>query len=232
MRNSFLEIWAINLVKYWNNENILLGFLDQNEQQQAFRFKFDYLRKNYVVSHAILRYLIAQYLKIYPKDILFSYGPFGKPFIQDKAFYFNMSHAHNMALYAFSQNREVGVDIEYMHHDISIECLPLSVFPYDIQVEIKSFPLNKQKECFYRKWVQMEAYLKAVGVGLHSDFHQLEMPSCFQQAVYEIDLPEEYIGAVTYKPPFCLANTSLEHPAPKIKAAINIEIPPRIIGIL
>lgn len=230
---SDLELWAIDLRSYYGKEKKLIEVLSRSEKERAFRFKFDYLRQNYIASHALLRYLIVQYLSnVSPAAISFCYGPFGKPFLQNTALYFNMSHSNYMVLYAFSRKWEVGVDIEYINRDLSIDHLPLSVFPLSIQEEITSSSPVKQKEVFYKKWVQMEACLKAIGVGLHSDSQQLEMPNYFQRDFYEVTLPEGYVGAVAYKTPFCLAKTSLEHPVHKIKAAINIEIPPSIIGIL
>jgi hypothetical protein len=78
----------------------------------------------------------------------------------------------------------------------------------------------------------MEAYLKTIGTGLYFGFPQVEKCSCFQRNFYEVTVPEEYVGVVAYKTPFCLAKASLEHPILIIKTAINIDIPPSTIGIL
>lgn len=224
------EVWIIDLQKYWHQEDALMQYLDLSERQRACRFKFDYLRRNYIVSHAFFRFLIAHYLQISPQEVSFCYGPHGKPFIRDKDFHFNMSHSHQRAIYAFSCIGEVGIDIEYINPKVPIEQLPFSIFPIAVQKEIRSYPYPLQRELFYKNWVRMEAYLKAEGLGLSCG--QSQTPSFSKWRFYDVPLSDGYVGGVVYKASLSFANASLEHPIPKIKDAMNIEIPPTNIGIL
>lgn len=226
------DICVIDLSKYSGQEKVLVEYLDEKEKLRASRFKFDHLRQNYISSHACLRFLLAKRLNLDPKAISFGYGLFGKPFIQNHKLHFNMSHSADMAIFAFSKDGEIGVDIEYINHKLPLSDLPLSFFPEEIQQEILTLPFSMQQKAFYKHWVYMEAYLKAIGVGLDLSFYKASLRCFSDWNIQELLIEENYVGAVAYKNPFCLTNASLETPTPKIKAAKIIEVPPTRIGIL
>ncbi len=193
---QFLQIYAIDLHHYASQKAILYEWLDQTEKKRALQFNFTHLRDNYILSHALLRYLIGKKLRQHPREIVFSYTPFGKPFIQDAPLHFNMSHSQHMALYAFSREGEVGVDIEYSRW--SIENLPVSTLPLFMQEEIfLSHPAEQQK-LFYKKWVQLEAYLKATGVGLNNSINDIQKTDLSEWSFYEIPLSNGFTGAVAF----------------------------------
>ena len=155
--NFSIEVWSIDLRTYEKQESTMRNFLDQTETKKADLFRFEHLRKNYILSHGILRQLLSAYLNKDPLDISFCYGPFGKPYLLNKAIHFNMSHSSDRVLYAFSFKQEVGIDIEYIKPHLSLKDLPLSVLSIKEQHKIRNLPLHEQKTAFYKKWTEKEA---------------------------------------------------------------------------
>ena len=161
-----IELKLVDLRKFWGREEELFFVLDEHERKKADRFKFLALRRNYILSHAILRFEIARYIQLKPVAISYCYGPFGKPFLPLREIHFNMSHSMNWVLYGFSFAVEMGVDLECIQPSIAMDELPLSFFTTDEEQQILKLPLAKQKKEFYKLWTRKEAYLKAIGTGL------------------------------------------------------------------
>lgn len=218
--NDFpMEVWSIDLRNYRQDELIMLSFLDENEKKKAQQFKFEHLKTNHILSHGILRWLLSRYLQISPSDISFSYGPFGKPYLLNKDIHFNMSHSLDRSLYAFSFEKELGVDIEYIKPNLSIKDLPLSVLSVKEQENIKTLSLHEQKAAFYKKWTQKEAYLKAIGTGLQNNIAEISIPPTPEWHYFEIPLPSDYVATIaatsfpnTHKEESLLLRQSLELP--------------------
>jgi 4'-phosphopantetheinyl transferase len=192
-----LDLYAIDLSSYLDEENFLIELLDESEKKRAYGFKFDHIRRRFIVSHALLRSLLSQYIQIKPQEIIFYYNAYGKPYLKNNAIRFNMSHSHNMALFVFSPTMEVGIDIEYINPIASINELPISYFSQTEQEEIKMLSGECQTRAFYKHWTRMEAYLKAVGIGLYNFLPPLRIDQT-EWNHYEVSLPKDYVGSLVY----------------------------------
>ncbi|HEV7237210.1 MAG TPA: 4'-phosphopantetheinyl transferase superfamily protein, partial [Ktedonobacteraceae bacterium] len=79
---------------------------------------------------------------------------------------FNISHAHDLALYAFTYVRQVGVDVEYIRLNDDYEHLAQHYFsPYERTV-LQTLPMEEKQQAFFQCWTRKEAYIKAKGLGL------------------------------------------------------------------
>jgi 4'-phosphopantetheinyl transferase len=118
-------------------------------------------------------------LNVHPSQLSFRYGRYGKPAIH-KGFgevcpHFNLSHSQEIALYAFSLNREVGIDLEYMRGDLEVAQLAEHFFlPSEVST-VSALPVHLQQEALYKCWTCKEAYLKARGEGLSLDLNLFEI---------------------------------------------------------
>lgn len=195
-----MEIWTINLEDYWDKQSVFFEFLDNNEKEKARRFKFDYLKRNFILAHGLMRYLASLYLKLHPSEIEFKCGIYGKPFLFNHPLHFNMSHSHNMVLYAFSKKIEMGVDIEYVNPELSVNELTLSLFPKEISSEIMLLPPEKKRKRFYKEWTQFEAYLKYTGVGLSNELKTILSNDYKCCSFFDVPLSNDYVGSVVYQP--------------------------------
>ncbi len=94
----------------------LAGLLSAEERRRADRYEFDRDRRRYIVARARLRQLLAARLKTRPEAVELVCGGHGKPALAQRSgdtdWRFNVSHRDEMAVYAFSQGREVGIDVE------------------------------------------------------------------------------------------------------------------------
>ena len=144
--------------------------LAPDEQARAARFKFDRDRHRFIAARGILRRILGAYLARQPASLSFTYGPHGKPALNPndggRMIQFNVSHAHGMALYAFANTREVGVDIEAVRPMADWEAIARRFFSPQEVTDILSRPKDLQQEAFFRCWTRKEAYLKARGSGM------------------------------------------------------------------
>lgn len=144
--------------------------LAPDEQARAARFKFDQDRQRFIAARGILRLILGAYLSQEPAALSFSYGPQGKPSLnqseEHRVIQFNVSHSHGMALYAFATTREVGVDIEAIRPMTDWEAIARRFFSPQEVTDILSWPQDLQQEAFFRYWTSKEAYLKARGLGM------------------------------------------------------------------
>ena len=57
-----------------------------------------------------------------PEELRFSYGAYGKPALaSEHSLRFNMSHSHEVALFAVALDAELGVDVEHIRADFASE---------------------------------------------------------------------------------------------------------------
>lgn len=136
-------------------------------------------RRRFVTARACLRSLVGSYQEIDPREVRFSYGHHGKPALRcgrhATDLCFNLSHAQDLALYAFAQRRAVGVDCEYVRQDIDIEMVMPLVFSNRELDAARKKPLEDRRDMFFRVWVAKEAYVKATGLGLALDLTKVHI---------------------------------------------------------
>ena len=84
--------------------------------KRASRFVFDRDRRRFTVARAQLRHLLAGRLGVRPEAVELSNGAHGKPALARdcaaSSLCFDVSHSDDVAVYAFSPGREIGIDIE------------------------------------------------------------------------------------------------------------------------
>jgi 4'-phosphopantetheinyl transferase len=166
-----------NEVHVWRAElelpRLLLEKLDSSlssdEKERAVRFHFDKDRRHFTAGRGILRVLLGSYLRSAPGEIEFSYTNYGKPFLarcDGRSLRFNVSHSEGLALFAFSENREVGIDVEQMNPKLEEEHIAARFFSQSEVSSLRRLPQHMRIEAFYNCWTRKEAYIKGVGKGL------------------------------------------------------------------
>jgi 4'-phosphopantetheinyl transferase len=118
----------------------------------------------------MLRTLLGRYLDLEPNGLRFSYGSHGKPALAGECgggkVRFNLSHSHELALFAFTRGRVVGIDLERIRPDLVNEQIAERFFsPREIAM-LRALPGSLEKEAFFTCWTRKEAYIKARGDGL------------------------------------------------------------------
>jgi 4'-phosphopantetheinyl transferase len=148
----------------------LLMYLSPDEAKRAAQFRFPRDREHFIAARGILRTLLAQYLLVDPASLCFSTNAYGKPALlptlNTSNLCFNLSHSHELALFAFSYSRDLGVDVEYRRREIEYDQLARFCFSLYEQQVFFSLAGELKHEAFYNCWTRKEAYVKARGLGL------------------------------------------------------------------
>lgn len=152
--------------------------LTAHERNQAERFRILLHATRFIVAHGTLRIILGHYLGQEASTLQFHYGPYGKPaFARDTTLRFNVTHSHDTALFAVTQHREVGVDLEYIDHDMDYEQIAEQNFTRDEVNTLRAIsPGSIRRQVFFRVWTRKEAFLKARGLGIAHDLATTDVP--------------------------------------------------------
>ena len=154
-----LEVGAERLASY---RSLLSG----DESDRAACFRFDRHRNKYIAGRGMLRLLLGRYLQVDPTGIKFSYSDYGKPFIPNSELQFNLAHSADLALVAFTLERDIGVDLELERELSDALAIGDRFFAPGEREVLRSLAEQEQLPAFFRCWSRKEAFIKAVGEGL------------------------------------------------------------------
>jgi 4'-phosphopantetheinyl transferase len=172
--NGEIHVWTASLDCSKVEIEGLRSLLSHEEKKKASYYKFELEQHRYIVTQAVIRILISAYLDLEPGEILLDARKKGKPYIINQpSLFFNISNSHDVCVYAFSRDNEVGIDIE------KIRDLP------DLDLLIEKNLTSREKTCilkdpdtklsrFFQFWTFKESYLKAIGEGMRLTPDNLE----------------------------------------------------------
>ena len=168
-RNA-VHVWRASLDVSTSCLHSLQGTLTPDECTRAERFYFQEHRERFIAGRGLLRNILSRYLDRKPGQLRFRYNSYGKPALIEETgvegICFNLSHSHDMALYAVTHGREIGVDIERFRPDVEAEKLAERFFSPREAAVLRALPEQLRKEGFFNCWTRKEAYIKAEGEGM------------------------------------------------------------------
>jgi 4'-phosphopantetheinyl transferase len=168
-----IHVWLENLALSPFRENASL--LSQEEDARAQRLQSPIHKQRFIAARCVLRQIISLYTQTSPQELVFLQGEEGKPFLQFPAhisLQFNISHSADMAVYAFTALKQVGVDIERIRENYN-PATAQRFFSSQENAALQSLPAAERRNAFYRIWARKEAVIKTLGKGLLS----LPLPS-------------------------------------------------------
>jgi len=144
--------------------------LTDAERRRALRLRFERDRRRFVVARARLRELLAERLGARPRALELVSGPGGKPGLAPKlaasGWRFNMSHCDELALYAFSRGRELGIDLEAIRPVGEADAIVERFFAPGERRDYGLLTSGERTLGFLRIWTRKEALAKGLGAGL------------------------------------------------------------------
>jgi 4'-phosphopantetheinyl transferase len=196
LHNNEVHVWRSSLEILPSRVKTLKQMLSADELNKADRFHFRKDSDYFVAARGFLRSILSQYLGIEPGEIIFSYGPYGKPElaegINEKSVRFNVAHSHGLAIYAVARGHNIGVDLEYLSPDLVVEdIMEQCLTPREI-VLLKAHPHHIRQRVFFTYWTRKEACLKALGVGLALDLNRVEFLATGVESLTIRDIYEKY----------------------------------------
>jgi 4'-phosphopantetheinyl transferase len=222
-----VHIWIRTNTLTMKEEAEFVKILSEDEIRRADRYRTQDSRKQFICSRLALRNILSQYLGEKPDTIRFDYSKFGKPHLspsnRGQSIQFNLSHAYQYTVLAFSQGMKIGIDIEYLNQDIHPhEMTAFFCSPDEIKL-LRSIDLKeKLTEAFFRIWTFKESLAKACGEGFSLPLHQITVVTPDLHPVEEVQI----IDSSGVKAPWHLF--SLPAPGPYLAAITADHLPEKV----
>jgi 4'-phosphopantetheinyl transferase len=143
--------------------------LSEPARMRIERYRTPELRSRHTVAAAALIDLIRLYTGTPAEQINLTKSELGKPTLtqgmETSRLQFSMAHSRDLAAYAFTADRPVGVDIEEIAAAPTADLLRHCLSEHEREW-FSVVPPARRSEVFYQLWTIKEAYLKAIGTGL------------------------------------------------------------------
>ena len=123
----------------------------------------------------MLRCVLSRYLNCLPQDVLFHYGPQGKPFVENTELQFNLSHSGDYIVIAVNYDYPIGIDVEQVTRTIEIADIAARFFTDNESRQILALNGKAQQRAFFNVWTRKEALLKTIGSGLSLSLNACEV---------------------------------------------------------
>lgn len=185
-----LDIWLGALPTEANKMSLYASLLDANERNKADSINNPMIRDRYIAVRGLLRITLAQYLGAEPATLEFATAEYGKPYLPDRAWYFNLSHSEDYLALVVADTDGLGIDVERIRSRQSLQDIAKRCFSEAEFNSWNNLPECRQELAFYRIWTKKEAFVKAVGRGLALGLElcELEMP----EGQYFLNIPADY----------------------------------------
>ena len=161
-----VDVWILDLDTVTGAEADARRILSASEQDRATRYRFDRHRNRFRRRRLFLRILLGTYLGIPARDLTFDVSPQGKLSLPGEPVHFNISDSEGWAVFAFSKNTPLGIDIEFARPLDDLPQLVSRYFSPSEQKALLELPPDLHRAAFYHIWTQKEAFIKAIGLGL------------------------------------------------------------------
>ena len=163
-----VHVWQVHLNSTSSHPMEITKALSSDELEQANKFKFPEDREHFILRRNQLRTILSKYYGCQPREIIFRYNSYKKPFIympELKRIKFNMSFSGDLMLVGISKHNDIGIDIEKVHEMHDLENIAFENFSSQ---ELKY--LNGTLDItntFFKIWTRKEAFIKAKGEGIY-----------------------------------------------------------------
>lgn len=168
-----VHVWCADLGALRHRRHAFWQGLTSGEQARAAGMPVAAVRERWIGARAMLRSVLAAYLRLPPQQPRFVRGPYGKPELAgDPRFMpaFNLSHSGQRVLLAVTGPQGlVGVDVEQRRHLPDWEQIAAACFhPLEVAAlaALQARSPDAAGQAFIEVWTRKEAIVKALGLGL------------------------------------------------------------------
>jgi 4'-phosphopantetheinyl transferase len=187
----------------------LFGLLSGFEQIRAKRFIDARGYRQYVISRARMRQVLAHYTGVSAQEIHFTIVGDGKPALLDRRhdIFFNNTHSGGLGLIAVTRGREVGIDMERFRDIERARRVSERFFTPEEHTSLSTLDGDEMIRAFLAIWTSREAGTKARGasvwrgLGSWKGSRMARRPGVQADDSTEfttrmLDLGADYVGAV------------------------------------
>ena len=182
--------WDPTLLNRYN------ALLDANECVRLSRYRFEQERRTFLISHALVRAALSQFVDIPPCAWRFRKGCHGRPEIYNEyppPLRFSLSHTSDLVACVVTRTFELGVDVEIMQDFADVLAIAERFFAPPEVSALRALPIEKRIDRFYSTWTLKEAYAKARGLGLSLPLHcaSFQVEADLIQAKFESKMADQ-----------------------------------------
>ena len=198
-----VDVWMAPLDVGEKKMDDFLHRLSPSEQKRVGALLEERAVRQYVVSRAMQRQLLADYVGGSPREISFGIVAMGKPTLSkpnDIDLRFNTTHSGNLVIIAVTKGRDVGVDTEKVRpvpRALQVAKRFYSDAEYRMLVRL---PEDELDRAFLSIWVKREGTAKARGDSVWrglASWKNGELEGLAREwTVAPIDLGPEFVGVV------------------------------------
>ena len=198
-----VDVWTAPLDVGPEEMDKLLHMLSPSEQKRVGALLEEKAARQYVVSRAMQRQLLASYAGGSPADIQFGIVAMGKPTLSkpnEIGLQFNTTHSGSLVIIAVTAHRDVGVDVEEVRkvpRALAVAKRCYSAAEYESLIELEGEELER---AFLSIWVKREGTAKARGDsvwrGLASWKNGALEHLTRDFTVHYLDLGRKFVGVV------------------------------------
>ncbi len=174
-----VDVWRVSLDQPLPAVQRCAQVLSPDEHTRVARFHFERDQRRFTLARGTLRRILARYLGVAPQTIQFQYNAQRKPGLDTTSYpvtpQFNLSHSGNLAIYAVTTARTVGIDIEEIRPITDFVQLVERFFSVEERTMFQLLPDAQRRTAFFAGWVRKEAYIKARGLGLTLPLSQFDV---------------------------------------------------------
>jgi 4'-phosphopantetheinyl transferase len=167
-----LQVWLAEVPARFDAalEQAYLALLNEPEQAQLDRLRFDVLKRRYLLTRVLVRTVLSGLAPVAPAAWRFAQNAYGRPFIADpppqaRQLRFNVSHTEALVVLVLAHGFEVGVDVECIRRHAPLD-VAQRFFSRAESAELTGLPPERQVARFWDLWTLKESYIKARGMGL------------------------------------------------------------------
>jgi len=128
---------------------------------------------------------------------------------------FNLAHSADAALIAIAHDREVGVDLERIRHDVESLKLAERFFSPDECERLRHLPDDEANRLFFTLWTCKEAYLKAIGTGLSVELYRFEALRVLGELTARVRLLRDSLPHEDWLFGYCRSGQTMPRPLPR-----------------
>lgn len=175
LEDDQLHLWWLPLTLSESQTECALNWISDIQRDRYARREAAGSQDSYLAGRYYLLQLLGAYTSMSPDQVMLSYSRLNKPYLSDRnhIIEFNFTDTkeakNSHGLFAFSKNRELGVDIEALDRRSDFVSIAERRFTAQ-ELEFVGSPFNPER--FLAIWTRKEAYGKATGKGINFKMNQ------------------------------------------------------------
>jgi 4'-phosphopantetheinyl transferase len=204
-----VDVWEAPHSVPDDNVELLFDLLSGFEQIRAKRFVDARGYRQYVISRARMRQVLAHYTGVSAQEINFTIVGDGKPALSDRRhdIFFNNTHSGELGLIAVTRGREVGIDMERFRDIERARRVSQRFFTFEEHESLTVLDGDEMIRAFLAIWTSREAGTKARGASVWRGLGSwkgsrmarrpgVQADESTRFTTRMLDLGNEYVGAV------------------------------------